>query len=91
MKEEFFVSISSAPLWPHTDYTVGPLMGVPVSHVLLRTHWKHCCLGVFRILRQYSSHNTPLGHYTDRSPVGLGQYNGLGEYCGPHTASSVFL
>ena len=24
-------------------------------------------------------------------PMGLGQYDGLGEYCGPHTASSVFL
>ena len=23
--------------------------------------------------------------------MGLGQYDGLGEYCGPHTASSVFL
>ena len=23
--------------------------------------------------------------------MGLGQYNSLGEYCGPHTASSVFL
>ena len=22
---------------------------------------------------------------------GLGQYDGLGKYCGPHTASSVFL
>ena len=34
-----------------------------------------------------------LGHYvyTDRSPMGLGQYNGPGEYSGPHTASSVFL
>ena len=31
-------------------------------------------------------------HYTDRSLVGLlGQYNSLGEYCGPHTASSVCL
>ena len=24
-------------------------------------------------------------------PKGLGQYNSLGKYCGPHTASSVFL
>ena len=24
-------------------------------------------------------------------PVGLGQYNGLGEYCGQSTASKVFL
>ena len=24
-------------------------------------------------------------------PMGLGQYDSLGEYCGPHTASSVFL
>ena len=32
--------------------------------------------------------HTPLGQHTDRSLVGLGQY---GEYCGPHTASSVFL
>ena len=23
--------------------------------------------------------------------MGLGQYDGLGEYCGPHTASSLFL
>ena len=23
--------------------------------------------------------------------MGHGQYNSLGEYCGPHTASSVFL
>ena len=30
-------------------------------------------------------------HHTDRGPMGLGQYNSLGEYCGPHTASSVFL
>ena len=32
-----------------------------------------------------------LGHHTDCGPMGLGQYNSLGEYCGPHTASSVFL
>ena len=24
-------------------------------------------------------------------PTGFGQYHSLGEYCGPHTASSVFL
>ena len=41
--------------------------------------------------RQYSGHNTPLGHYTDCGPMGLGQFNSLGEYCGPHTASSVLL
>ena len=35
--------------------------------------------------------NTPLGHHTDHCPMGLGQYDSLGEYCGPHTASSVFL
>ena len=29
--------------------------------------------------------------YTDRGPMGLGQNNSLGEYCDPHTASSVFL
>ena len=40
---------------------------------------------------EYLGHNTPLGHPTDRGPVGLGQYDSLGEYCGPHTASSVFL
>ena len=37
------------------------------------------------------NHNTSLGHHTDRGPMGLVQYNSLGEYCGPHTASSVFL
>ena len=36
-------------------------------------------------------HNTPLGHHTDHRPTGLGQYDSLGEYYGPHTASSVFL
>ena len=41
--------------------------------------------------RQYSGLNIPLGHHTDRGPIGLGQDNSLGEYCGPHTASSVFL
>ena len=40
---------------------------------------------------QYSGHNTPLGHNSDRGPMDLGQYDCLGEYCGPHTASSVFL
>ena len=30
-------------------------------------------------------------HNTDRGTMGLGQYNSLMEYCGPHTASSVFL
>ena len=34
---------------------------------------------------------TPLGHYTDRGPMDIGQYNGLIQYCGPHTASSMFL
>ena len=24
--------------------------------------------------RQYSGHNTPLGHHSDRDPLGLGQY-----------------
>ena len=37
-------------------------------------------------MSQYS-----LGHHTDHSPVGLGQYDGLGEYCGPHSASEVVL
>ena len=32
-----------------------------------------------------------VGHHTDRSPLNLGQYNSPGEYCDPHTASSVFL
>ena len=41
--------------------------------------------------RQYLGHNTPFDHDTDRSHPGLGQYDGLGEYCDPHTASSVFL
>ena len=30
-------------------------------------------------------------HHTDHGPMDLGQYNSLGEYCGPHTAFSVFL
>ena len=45
--------------------------------------------------RQYEGHNTPLGYCTDQGPQGCGQYDGqydgLGEYCGAHTASSVFL
>ena len=39
----------------------------------------------------YSGHITPLGHHTDRGPVGVGQNDSLGEYCDPHTATSVFL
>ena len=35
--------------------------------------------------------NTTIDHHTDHGPMGLGQSNSLGEYCGPHTASSVFL
>ena len=31
------------------------------------------------------------GHHTDRSTMGLGQYNSLREYCDPRTASFVFL
>ena len=31
------------------------------------------------------------GHHTENSPMGLGQYNSLAEYCDPHTAPSVFL
>ena len=38
-----------------------------------------------------SGHNTTLCHNTDCGHVGLGQYGSLGEYCGPHTASSVFF
>ena len=34
---------------------------------------------------------TSIGYHTDRGAMGLGQYGSLGEYCGPHTASSVFL
>ena len=36
-------------------------------------------------------YNTPLGHYTDRGPMGFGQYNSQEEYCGLSTASEVFL
>ena len=45
------------------------------------------------VIIRNSGHNTPLGHDTDHGPTvtGLGQYEGLGEYCGPHTASSVLL
>ena len=32
-----------------------------------------------------------LANYTDWGPLGLGQYDGLGEYCDPSTASSMFL
>ena len=32
-----------------------------------------------------------MGSIPDRGAMGLGQYNSLGEYCGRHTASSVFL
>ena len=40
---------------------------------------------------QYSGHNTSLVHHTDRRPMGLGQYDGLGDYFGPYAASFVFL
>ena len=41
------------------------------------------------IMQRKSDHNTPLGHHTDHGPVGLDQYNSLGQYYDPHTASRV--
>ena len=41
--------------------------------------------------RQCLGHNKPLGHHTNCSPVGLGQYNSLGEYGDLSTVSEVFL
>ena len=41
--------------------------------------------------RSAKGHKTPLGYNTDRGRMALDQYNSLGEHCGPHTASSVFL
>ena len=32
-----------------------------------------------------------LCHHTCHGPMGLGQYNSLVEYCGPHAASYVFF
>ena len=47
---------------------------------------------IWKLLQFRDLHpNTPLGHHTDHCPLGLGQHNSLAEYCGPHTASSVFL
>ena len=37
---------------------------------------------ITKIRRQYSGHNIPLGHHTNHSHMGLGQYECLGEYCG---------
>ena len=31
------------------------------------------------------------GHHTDSSPMGLGLFDSLGEYCGLSTASEVFI
>ena len=39
------------------------------------------------IKKHRGGHDTPLGCYTDRSPMGLGQW----VYCGQSTASEVFL
>ena len=41
--------------------------------------------------RSAKGHKTPLGYNTDHGRMALDQYNSLGEHCGPHTASSVFL
>ena len=32
-----------------------------------------------------------IDYYTDCGPIGFGQYNGQGVYCGLSTASEVFL
>ena len=68
-----------------------------VRNVALLLH-KHAYSWVVKVrtsARQYLGHNTytALGHHTERGPMGLDQYkyNSLGAYCGPHTASSVFL
>ena len=56
----------------------------------LHTHEYSWVVKMRKPQRQYSGHNTPLGHHTNRGPMGLGQYNSLGEYCRLSTASSVF-
>ena len=33
----------------------------------------------------------PQGYHTDQGPLGRGQYNGQGVYCGLSTPSAVFL
>ena len=48
-------------------------------------------LAVAKLPSSQRQYNTPLGHHTERGPMGLGQYNSIGKYCGSHTASSVFL
>ena len=72
-------------------------VAIPSGHVGYEqtTLYTFCLTSLFLSLytpqRQYSGHNSPLGHHTDCGPTGLGQYNSIGEYCGPRTASSVCL
>ena len=81
---------------PHFWILEGPRAAVIVVSEMMFCYppevnsMKYCCLGVLP-QRRYSGHYTPLGHYTDRSNMGLGQHKSLGGNCGPHTASSVFL
>ena len=58
--------------------------------ILLPKH-KYSWVVKIRNTSEDSGHNTPLGHHTDGSPIGIDQYSSPGEYYHPHTASSVFL
>ena len=52
-----------------------------MNHIALQLH-EHEYSWVVKITpqKQYSGHNTPLGYYTDCSPMDLGQHDSLGEY-----------
>ena len=58
-----------------------PSQNVRNVALLLRKHAYSWVVKIRTPQRQYSGHNTPLGHHTDRGPMGLGQYDGLGKYC----------
>ena len=60
--------------------------------VALQLH-RHKCSWVVKIKKKHlrGSARVTILPVAITLSTGIGQYDGLGEYCGPHTASSVFL
>ena len=69
---------------------------ISACKVIVTGIWLGMCVERYILIketqrRQYEGYNTPLGCYTDQGPLGRGQYDGQGVYCGLSTASEVFL
>ena len=68
----------------------GGVGSIPVALLPSCQDIKTVALQLLEYLHRCVVKKTPQSHYS-RQNTGLGQYNSLGEYSGPHSDSSVFL